>query len=313
MSLTRELKYSNSPISQWFQANFDLTPASTKLTEQIGSLDTIKPQGPLASYPWSTVGHAVEFRLRQACGVKYTDTVAWLGRFAGTAGHLLQEAVALHWERFKSSEGPTMGWHLYMAGLAEEVLRSGSQGVFDGYRPVFEQMERSAEWRRFAEDLRSQQMGKIRQVDPEAHGCVWALPEVMPVDPNVLSDIQKVGDLAVSSDSFQEMKQGGRFIDNPLFSGAEFVGGADGDFIFGRTLYDAKTTIHPETLPASALIQIVCYVALDFYDHYRIEELGIFLPRQCALAKIALKSILADSSFDTRREMQSSLRRTITR
>ena len=71
MSITRELTNPQSKASQWLAANFELDAVAVLLGTQVGSTETIRPTGYLKDYPWSTVGHAVEFRLRQIRNTPY--------------------------------------------------------------------------------------------------------------------------------------------------------------------------------------------------------------------------------------------------
>ena len=79
MSLTKELKNPGSAISKWLDNNFDLDAPIHQLERQARGVGTIKPEGNLRDYPWSVVGSAVEFRIRQYCGIEYYSTTAALG------------------------------------------------------------------------------------------------------------------------------------------------------------------------------------------------------------------------------------------
>jgi hypothetical protein len=96
-------------------------------------------------------------------------------------------------------------------------------------------------------------------------------------------------------------------MDNPVFRGGKWVGGADGDFLVGGTLFEIKTTINPGNLLQATVRQLIGYVALDADDQYEIDELAVLLPRQGgADLELPLERVLELSKFDHRHEMQLS-------
>ena len=96
----------------------------------------------------------------------------------------------------------------------------------------------------------------------------------------------------------------------PTFDGSAAVGGADGDWIAGRTLVDVKATVKPRDLDLKTLYQLLGYVLLDFSDAYQIDEVGIYAARAGVLVTWPLDQFvrLAGASAsvrELRREMQA--------
>lgn len=82
-----------------------------------------------------------------------------------------------------------------------------------------------------------------------------------------------------------------RFIPNPTFTGSRFVGGADGDWILGRVLYDCKVSGMAKPVQPEYLIQLACYALLDWDDEYKIETIALYLPRQQIIREWALSKL----------------------
>ncbi len=66
---------------------------------------------------------------------------------------------------------------------------------------------------------------------------------------------------------------------NPTFAGSRDVGGADADFILEGCLLDIKTTKRSGG-DSNWLYQLLGYVLLDYDDDFKIESVGLLLPRQ---------------------------------
>ncbi|MHB1733000.1 MAG: hypothetical protein ACYCU8_06040 [Ferrimicrobium acidiphilum] len=312
MSITRELKNSQSKASKWLAANFELDALSVLLGAQVDATDAIRPTGFLKDYPWSVVGHAVEFRLRQMRDTPYFATTASVAPVSSSANitRLFHDALGLLWDEHQSETCTSRenAWVMYFAGIAEGIYRSGRTEDFASAERVLRELAHSATWQAVMAEMESLRRGRIAGVDPKNHPCLHTLPLLLPVSDDVLDDIARTSDAAIANDAWSQITDG-NFIDNPAFAGAVWVGGADGDFIVDRTLFDVKCTIHPEKLWLGALRQMIAYVALDSHDQFEIDALAVFLPRQHgAVARAGLDEILAYSTFSTRQDMQRSLR-----
>lgn len=311
MPITRELKYPHSAASRWLSTNFDLNEAVVWLNSQVKECVTIRPEGHLKDYPWSTVGHAVELGLDQALGINYYETPGPVvpSQLAWDAG--LYDAVALIWDEGtqQAITTPEKAWMLYFAGVFEGLVYGGGYDQFeDRYRGELSLMMTSSDWEHFRVQMRQLRQGYRMGVDSKDHPCIAQLPELLPVAQKVLGDIMRVCDAMLSSTSYFELIQSGSLINWPIFSGGAWVGGADGDFIVEHTLFDVKATIHPERLWVDALRQMIAYISLDTQDEFGLDEIAIFLPRQHgAVARIPLDMILSHSTFQSRWEMQMSM------
>ncbi len=253
----------------------------------------------------------MEFRLRQACGVQYYRTTAALGNLGRMSNGIFHDALAMLWDDHRAEEATSEknAWVLYFAGVCEGIYRSGRGGELARYREAFSAMERSSDWARFGIQMDQLRQGILESVNPGRHPCVGQFSEMMAVPEAVLDDIARASDAAIASANFGAIRQSAAFTDSPVFAGGAWVGGADGDFMVGHTLFDVKTTIHPERLWRDAIRQLVSYVALDADDSHGIEEVAILLPRQHgAVARVGLDEILAHSSFGSQVEMQASAR-----
>lgn len=306
MSITSELRNPKSAASLWLAENFDLKPIISLLAAQGKGLATTTQGGDPKGYPWSTVGHAVELRLRQRCGIQ------WRPR-GYTNSPTFEWALVALWDYHQREQRTSHenAWVMYFAGLCEGMSRSGNGNALMMYQETFDYMEDSDEWAAFRGDLiYFTILGGEIKFDVNSYPCLKQLPEQMKVSEVVLNDISEVSDVAMNSENFKAIRHLGGYIDNPVISGSEWAGGAEADFISGHTLYEIKTTIRLERFWLPTIRQLISYVALDAGDEYRIDELAIFLPRQHgAVAKVALDEILEHSTFSSRDEMQKSLRR----
>ncbi len=102
---------------------------------------------------------------------------------------------------------------------------------------------------------------------------------------------------------------------NPVFSGAKDVGGADGDFIVDRCLWDIKTTIRRKA-DGWWFYQLLGYVLLDYDNEYGIDGVGILFPRQNESIHWPLNMLIhelsgrSDLSLDRlRQELRQKLQR----
>ncbi len=313
MSITSKLKNPDSAASRWLDANFDLDAATKCLGAQVGGADTIRPGGDLKNYPWANVGHAVELRLDQACGVHYYKTAGPYGQMERFTNAGFHDALAMLWGAHIEEERTSRrnAWVLYFAGVCEGVFFGGRGDALEiKYKNVLSVIEDSSDWKRFRSAMAGVRAAGAEdefEFDVDDHLCLNRLVEMMPVADAVLDDIVTVCDAMFGSANFRGIRGNPTFVDWPVFDGGAWLGGADGDFMVGNTLYDVKTTIRPENLWRGATRQLVAYVALDDGDDYQIEELAVFLPRQHGeVARVSLDEILAHSTFDNRRDMQLS-------
>ena len=312
MSLTSELRDPGSQVSKWVDENFDIPAIVGLIRPQVEGLTTIKPAGDLAGYPWSIVGNAVEFRLRQSCEIDYYATSASLAMAEELA--VFHDVLAVLWDKYKDDPWTRAddAWVVYFAGVLENVFRSGNADELTKFSDGLNYFKTSNDWAGFIRDMKRLRNSEIAGIKADNYPVLMDLMKLMPVSSEVLDDIIQVSDAVIHSANFQGIRHSPLFIDNPVFRGGKWVGGADGDFLVGGSLFEIKTTINPGNLLQATVRQLIGYVALDADDQYQIDELAIFLPRQGgAVLTLALKQVFEISKFDHRQQMQSSIKDTL--
>ena len=308
MSLSSELKNPSSHISTWVAQNFDLTvPLSELLVQTKTFAPTIRPtQHP--PYPWATVGHAVELRMNQAMGLSYKDTPAPYG-IGGKVRQLgLHDALNVLWTEFSREKDTSAAnaWLLFYAGLFEGFYYGGIPPHWeDHYFEAWRLLETSSDWMLFHFAVQ-QDAASLRLRD---HPCLLDLPSIFPLDAHITSDIVRVADATLTSESWAElMAESGDICACPVFTGSAWVNGADGDFVVNHRLYDVKTTLDPRRVLPPGLVQLLCYAALDTDNEYEIEDLILYFPRQSgSVARVSLDTVLEYSAFANAAEMRRSL------
>ena len=89
------------------------------------------------------------------------------------------------------------------------------------------------------------------------------------------------------------IRKGVEYTENPHFTGASLVGGADGDWFIDNTLFDCKVV---DTIRApwvrKVLMQLLGYLILDLDNDYQAKHIGIWLPRQAMVKTWAIEEIL---------------------
>lgn len=307
MSLTSELRDPGSLVSKWVDENFDIPAIVGLLRPQVQGLTTIKPAGALAGYPWSVVGNAVEFRLRQSCEVDYYATSACLAMSDQLA--VFHDVLAVLWDKYKDDPWTRTedAWVVYFAGVLENVFRSGNADELMKYRDGLSYLKTSNDLAGFIRDMKRLRNSELAGIKADNYPVLMDLMKRMPVASEVLDDIIQVSDAVLRSANFQGIRHSPFFIDNPVFRGGKWVGGADGDFLVGGSLFEIKTTINSGNLLQATVRQLIGYVALDTSDQYHIDELAVLLPRQGgAVLGLPLERVLEFSKFDHRHEMQLS-------
>jgi hypothetical protein len=83
---------------------------------------------------------------------------------------------------------------------------------------------------------------------------------------------------------------------NPQFAGSKDVGGADADWIMGRTLYECKTTRKSRPMDRQMFLQMIGYVLLDYADLYGIENVCWYFARHQLLLELPITNLFRDLS-----------------
>ena len=93
------------------------------------------------------------------------------------------------------------------------------------------------------------------------------------------------------------IRSGAAYTENPHFTGASLVGGADGDWFIDDTLFDFKVV---DTITApwvrKVLMQLLGYLILDLDNDYQSQRIGIWLPRQATVRTWEIEEILGNDA-----------------
>lgn len=115
------------------------------------------------------------------------------------------------------------------------------------------------------------------------------------IDSTMLADLRSLMNTGASQINLwqTQISNGARFEPNPDFSGSALVGGADGDWLIGDTLFDCKVygQLSPHKL-RDFLLQLLGYVMLDVDDALAIRHVGLWLPRQQLTPSWSLECLL---------------------
>lgn len=263
MSLTSELHRSDSPISQFFAKHFpDRDGFWSAWSERARPFPSIRPEGPLADYPWALVGAALDYRIR-VCWQPYfaEDTVAAVG--ADMARKLGLSMAVRMWTDLRDRWNLMMHYILLssrhiLSADREEALTRMSVAL-----AAFEQIARSGRQHQLLAGTSDLNEVLSRVPDAVVEDLLNLLDEVRRSEPQYLRPQSTVL--------------------NPVFKGSHLVGGADGDVILDRFLWDFKTTIHPAREANDFWpYQLLGYGLLDLKDQYQLQGAGIYLARQGA-------------------------------
>ena len=302
MSLTSHLRNKGSPVRLFLSSEFPngkpprqalaLTPLSSALVVTNSQL----PIGPLPrtwsapaalvlpdrreGFPWSTVGTAVDFRLRFCLSGSFESA-----RVAAAGARRL----AQHWL------------------LSDDIPRAFSELAVR----FKELMLRDTDWSRSSTKQTSSYLAQYCYVLALYEQCYRAnftdewqivrlganatLEELIATAPeSVFADIASMAELFFTNQ--QEMLAATSVVLNPNFgmSSAQ-LGGADADLILDGRLIDVKTKTNA-SVDVVDLWQLLGYAFSDCNDEYRIREVGIYFSRhglQVAWSLDALMELMA--------------------
>ena len=263
MSLTSELHRPDSPVSRFFAEHFpDRDGFWSAWSEKVGRFPSIRPGGPLANYPWALVGAALDYRIR-VCWQPYfaEDTVAAVG--ADVARKLGMSMAARMWTDLRDR------WNLMMHYITLSSRRTLSADREDALARM------SVALAAFEQIARSGRQDRLLAGTVKIDEVLGRVPDAVVADLlNLLDEFRRSEDRYLRPQSI---------VLNPVFSGSALVGGADGDVILDRYLWDFKTTIHPTKASNDYWpYQLLGYGLLDLKDQYELQGAGIYLVRQGA-------------------------------
>ncbi|MFI7434856.1 UvrD-helicase domain-containing protein [Micromonospora haikouensis] len=279
LSLTRQLKYPDSPMSQFVAQHLPNSRAVVQdYLRRIGGLP--RPVQPLdVRYPdWSALGHAIDFRFRLCLGSP-------LGASVGSGVDAVGSDRPL-----RGAPAPAVREALHRAGnelvaLVDAYLR-GDDGL-DG-----EILERLCFVAAYYEDI--YRTGEIRRYSMLTDAtATTTLDDLLAAVPDyAIEDVNR--QLAIAEESFGpflELPIAAR-VCGPTFAGSRDIGGADADYILDGLLLDCKAAIRPHQLGRDEIHQLVSYLLLDYDDRYRIDRVGLYLSRQGALVTWSVPDFL---------------------
>jgi len=307
MSLTSALKNPKSPLGRFVAerlANSGLIRDDWKA--RVADRPTLRPPAEAGPTPWSTIGMAIDYRIRYYFAVTPpADLVAVHGGMwkIGAGGPVIDLAVPgpRRHEGFIFFDRDDLG------ELPREEARSASSLAWqlvqhltiltDRLAPVGKRLALSdeAELARVCYALALYE--ELYRVGPMAiDSALYGLPAGATLD-DLLGLVRPVivDDLCELSWAFYDGQTeliGESAVLNPTFAGSRDVGGADADLIVGGCLMDIKATVNPIPLKPLDLSQIVCYALLDYDDQYAIESVGIYLARQALLIRWRLADLV---------------------
>ncbi|MFI1866938.1 UvrD-helicase domain-containing protein [Streptomyces jumonjinensis] len=270
LSLTGQLKYDSSPISQFMAHRL---PYSQNLVRDY--LNRIArfphPTQPIdVQYPnWSALGHTIDYRLRLTLGGRLGPAVD-LGVWALNGVEPFPGAPQAESRKALHAAG-----HQLLAAVDSYLAVPGSM---DEHRltqlcfvaSFFEDIARTGQIRRF-----SMLAGATPATD--LGDLTASVPSY------VLDDIAHQMRLAEGPfASFRALPSPSR-VCGPVFTGSGDIGGADADYICDGLLLDCKATKDPRRLGRDEIYQLAGYLLLDYDDKFRIDHVGLYLSRQGGL------------------------------
>ena len=288
MSLTSEINNPKSPVGTFFRKRFPNTRAVvTECNKSLRNAETIRPHEAMPSQEFSTLGTAIDYRLRYYFAVTPSqDLVAW-----GGAQMVSDRGFRGRWEL---AVGDSWVELVKMPEAIVEGFFSNLDATLADLQPVGRRLDRDAEslLNRYCVGLALFEQCFRAFARPSwslFNGDVSSWADVLQIAP-----AHWIDDLCAMSVLFYD-QMGGRFTEdavlNPTFDGSAYVGGADADVILDSCLIDFKTTVNAK-IEGSGLYQLLGYSLLDFSNQYGIERAGLYLPRQGRFLTWELEDLL---------------------
>lgn len=265
-SLTGALEEKGHPLRQFFESWF---PNRSAISADVRAFTrdcvTLKPRARVA---WSTVGMAIDHRIRLYLAEPEPRAAA-----SGAASIARAEIV-------KPSVIET-----FFADLIDFCA---------GYDVAGRRLDEEAEDRLCRYCYALALMEEVFRAGPHPNSPIFELsPRSTPDDVLALASDVAVDDLRQLSWLFFDSQQGLMSqklrASNPTFAGSTCLAGADGDLIIDRCLIDIKALVDPKKFSKPSWPwQLLGYALLDFPDEYEIRELGIYFARQGLLLEWAV-------------------------
>lgn len=334
MSLTSELRHKDSLLAQFFRQTFPNTRGSlAEIREALRSREPIcelrEEEPPFAH---SIVGMAVDYRIRYSFAPTPTkDLVAWRGASA-VSDRLRPEWQDVEYDetppadswieadanpqsvayeyRVRSGSVQRREWLGRLTHEFEDAPRlpeAALSGFFDLLDQTIERLAPHCQWPSPDDErglarlclllatFESVSRAGSRAWPPSFLGreLPQSASELLASVPD--SWIEDVAALASALSRRHSAWLGAPAMQNPTFAGSRDVGGADTDFILTGCLWDIKTTKRSGG-DSNWLYQLLGYVLLDYDDDFKIESVGLLLPRQDTSLRWPLSGLIEDLS-----------------
>lgn len=257
---------------------------------------SIRPSAISSSYPYGTVGTAIDYRVRYYFGVTpWSELVASKGAFnlVGVRPISLSDGKRGLITRFDPRVGPNESQRSWLQLVTD--FRDALTAHLDAVRPVARRLSAEDEGLLcrycYALALFEEMFRTIVPVSRSPLGRLGVGADVAEL--LSLADDAVVADLVEMStafhDEFNEMMSKPAIL-NPTFTGSGDVGGADADLIVDGCLIEVKTAISP-SLKGEWIHQLLGYVLLDYDDHHAIDGVGVYFARQMKLVRWSLDEL----------------------
>ena len=249
MSLTAHLRNTQSPVRLWMDRTFDKQACCEFVTEINNVLATRVPVTTIGSIP-GLAGTAFDYAARWTTGSLTSEIVATVGAAMCASVFELPNAPAVASAVIDlGNSAPS----LYIRSQCSIALAWFEQVARIGKIPAQLQLTLGTE------STAQHQATALLRLTPEAtvrdvEALAGSIPAVWNTDLHVATQ-------------------------NPVFSGSALVGGADADWITGRTLWETKTSADTRPFGREHLLQAFGYVLLDGDNMFSLDHVGWYYAR----------------------------------
>ena len=296
MSLTRELNKKQSPFRQLVEGCAPAlaiagsrSPEGKRIAERLGFYDLVKSRS-LAPLPDGvtdarrhspTVGMAFDIRTRMMLGQfepRYSASILGVRLFTFMYARLMKDG-----ERIAEMLADSFR-------EAEDLTIQGTEEDKDRASIIFTWCE--ALYRAGLRALFSS-LGERLHASKTVDDLFASIP------PAMLADVSNLR--AANQEQVEQWRtmilKGVEYTENPHFTGASLVGGADGDWFIDDTLFDFKV-VDKISAPwvRKVLMQLLGYLILDLDNDYQATRIGIWLPRQATVRTWAIEEVLGSDA-----------------
>ena len=285
MSLSSHLRDRNSPIRDFIRSQFPNTREF--LSEDRRWIKNVPVIRPDAKLPYSTIGTAIDYRIRYYFGVTpHSELVAYHGaaQLMVVPANLL---VATGRVPIPSEEPAidTYVVHDFFRLLGELTDRNNPVGR---RLPADEEDELNRYCVALALFEQVFRAG-LSANSPLATSKLAGYESLLGIaEAHWLDDLRNLS--WKFFDEFNHLLQLPHTL-NPNFDGSRDVGGADADLVIDGKLIDIKTTVRTE-INSDWLWQLLGYVLLDYSDSNQIDGIGLYMARQGVLVDWDLNEAL---------------------